>query len=100
MKTTFDEGLCPTPGNPDGNHAGQSGGADIMDGHGGKGLVSSPYDDGICPPPGGKETRSSELGLTPYLTDVKDAPSGQPTGQSSIGMLNDHTTDQTFKPGK
>lgn len=99
MKTEFTDGLCPTP-SPGGNHAGLSGGEPIMDGHGDKGLVSSPYSDGICPTPGGKETSSSELGTTPILTDVKDAPAGAPSGQSRIGMIDDHTSDQTFKTGR
>jgi hypothetical protein len=93
MKTTFDDAACPTP-SPGGNHTGLSGGYPLDDALG-KGLVSSPYTDGICPTPGGKETPSSELGTTPTLTDVKDAPAGQPKA-SDIGMLTDHQSNQTF----
>jgi hypothetical protein len=94
MDTTFSDAACPTP-SPGGNHAGLSGGQPIMDGHGEAGLVSSPYDNGICPTPGGKETPSSELGTTPTLVDVKDAPAGEFSG-SAIGMLQEHQSDQTF----
>lgn len=101
MKTQFTEGLCETP-SPAGNHQGLSGGYPIEDvGPGGKGLVSSPYDNGICDMPYGKETRSSELGTTPALTDVKDAPAGQPTGMSSVDMIEKHVDgNATFKTPK
>lgn len=95
MKSTFTEGICPEPGTS-GNHTGLSGGFPIADGHGDKGLINSPYDNGICPTPGGKET-SGELGTTPSLVDVKDAPSGTPSGMSGIGLLNEHQSDQTFR---
>lgn len=98
MKSTFDDGICPTPGAA-GNHAGQSGGADIANaGPGGQGLHSSPYTDGICSTPGGKETPSSELGTTPLLTDVKDGQSGG--AASAFGMLENSTPDSTFKTSK
>lgn len=100
MKTTFDDAVMSAP-SPGGDHQGLSGGYPIADvGPGGKGLVSSPYDDGICPVPGGKETSSSELGTTPTLTDVKDAPSGQYSGASEIGKMTSTTPDSTFKTGK
>lgn len=101
MKTTFDDAVCPTPG-PSGNHAGSSGGADIAGvGPGGQGLVGNQFSDAICPPMGGKETSSSELGTTPYLTDVKDAPAGQPSGMSSTELIKDHAEgDATFTTPK
>lgn len=102
MKTTFDDAVCPTP-SPGGNHAGLSGGYPIADvGPGGQGLVSSPYDNGIAPVQGGKETRSNELGTTPTLTDVKDAPAGQPSGTSSVELIEQHANagGSTFKTGK
>lgn len=101
MKTQFTEGLCDTP-SPGGNHQGLSGGYPIADvGPGGKGLVSSPYSDGICSTPSGKETSSSELGTTPTLTDVKDAPAGQPSGMSNCDMIEKHVDgDATFKTPK
>lgn len=95
MKTEF-EGVCPTPG-PNGTHEGLSGGYPIADvGPGGPGLMNSPWTEGLCSPPSGKETSSSELGTTPTLTNVKDAPSGMPT-VSGIGIVTDHQADQTFK---
>lgn len=100
MKTQFDTGLCDTP-SPGGNHEGLSGGFPIEDvGPGGKGLVSSPYTDGICGSVNGKETPSRELGTTPTLFNVKDAPAGQYSGASDIGKMTQTTPDSTFKPGK
>lgn len=94
MDSQFKDPACPTP-SPGGNHAGLSGGADIAgSGPGGQGLVSSPYSEGICPTPGGKETPSSELGSTPFLTDVKDGQSGG--SASSIGLIESHQSNQTF----
>lgn len=101
MKTTFTEGLCTTP-TPAGDHQGLSGGYPIEDvGPGGKGLVSSPYTDGICNVPYGKETSSRELGTTPTLTDVKDAPAGQPSGMSNVDLIEKHVDQNaTFKTPK
>lgn len=101
MKTEFTEGLCETP-SAAGNHAGLSGGYPIENvGPGGRGLVSSPYQDGICSTPSGGETRSSELGTTPTLTDVKDAPVGQPSGMSNCDMIERHVDgNATFKTPK
>lgn len=102
MKTEFTDAVCPTP-SPGGDHAGLSGGYPITEGHGEKGLVSSPYADGICPVPGGKETSSSELGTTPTLTNVKDAPSGEYSGASAIGKMdngNGDAPDSTFNTGR
>ncbi len=99
MKTTFDDAICPTPSGAGGNHQGLSGGYPIVEGHGEKGLMNSPYDEPCCPTPGGKETSSSELGTTPTLTDVKDAPAGQPTGVSSPSIIDDHQSNQTFGAG-
>jgi hypothetical protein len=101
MKTTFDDAVCPTP-TPGGNHQGLSGGYPIADvGPGGQGLVGTPYTEGICPPISGKETSSSELGTTPTLTDVKDAPAGQPSGMSSVELIEKHVNNNaTFNTPK
>lgn len=99
MKSTFTEGICPDP-SAGGNHAGLSGGYPITEGHGEKGLVNSTYQEGICPTPGGKETSSSELGLTPTLVDVKDAPAGQPSGMSSVALIEKHIDNATFTTPK
>lgn len=101
MKTNFDDAVCPTP-SPGGDHQGLSGGSPIADvGPGGQGLINSPYTEGICPTPGGKETASSELGTTPTLTDVKDAPAGQPSGMSSTELIERHVDgNATFNTPK
>ena len=101
MKSPFDDAICP-PASPGGNHAGLSGGYDIAGtGPSGQNLVSSPFTEGICPPIGGKETPSSELGTTPTLTDVKDAPAGQPSGMSSVELIEKHVdSNATFDTKK
>lgn len=101
MKTTFDEAIMNPP-SPGGDHQGLSGGYPIADvGPGGQGLTNSPFSEAICSAPGGKETSSSELGTTPTLFDVKDAPAGQPSGMSNLEMIENHVDQNaTFKTPK
>jgi len=100
MRTTFDQAVmkAPTPG---GDHEGLSGGYPLEDRVDGQGLIQTPFDDAIVKAGsvGRKETPSSELGTSPTLTNVKDAPAGEFGAASAIGKMAERP-NMTIHPPK
>lgn len=77
FKSMFENPLCPTP-SPGGTHEGISGGADLPDGR--------------------KETPSSELGTTPYTTNIKDGQGPGAVGDV-LGQIGKHDAGGNIQRG-
>lgn len=73
FQTPYDQPACPTPSGTDKGLGGIMGGADLPDGR--------------------KETPSSELGETPFTTDVKD---GAPAAGSLERSISEFDANRTW----